>query len=887
MPHVLVITVAVGSWLNRANGWGQGETEPNGTTQPKAVKKIDQEALYSEWRSEWEPRVDRTRWIPKGLASEIIQRSPPRKNGEDTAIPLLDRSSFEKALQAEFAIDNKKFAAAQKEKLGAFFSSVERNPLTQEQMESCICMDDAVQIVAAAGSGKTSTMVARIGYALAEKLYQPEQILVLAFNRSVAEELQSRIKERLSGIVNAEQVKVKTFNAFGLEVIGKSVSRKPKLADWVEPGRDVRAITEIVDDLGQSDPQFRLDWDMFRVVFGRDLGAWDAGLEPDLERRGNKSILTANGDFVKSDEERMICDFLFFNGVEYDYERSYEHDTVTAEHSQYHPDFFYPRIGLYHEHFALDAHGNAPAHFTGDYVAGVHWKRQLHAENQTLLFETTSHNIRNGSGFLKLKEELERRGAQFNFDADRVTKGQEPIPTKQLASTIRAFQQHVKSNGLSHRDLHNAVANAERGHRDRLTRFVSLFERISDEWQRRLKIAECVDFDDMLLMAIEHIESGRFKSPYMMILADEFQDVSQAKLRLLKALKQNAGFSANVWVVGDDWQGINRFAGADISVMTNFENSFRHSTQLNLSKTFRCPQNLCDASSDFIQKNPKQIQKDVTTTNPYAKKPLHAFAAETAESASDQLEDDLRSLHGFARSGKLNMPEFAKVTVMLLGRYHKDKPAKLGQWQNEFRDHLDLRFETAHASKGLEADYVMLLNVTKGILGFPSQIVDDPVLQLAMPQPDEFPFAEERRLFYVALTRARRQTRIYSLRERPSDFLLELSKGGHLTIETDEGDLAVCPKCGNGVLKQIAGDFGTFVACSTYPRCDFKKNVLSGTTSKINRSQPIRVAKPMAPGTTCPTCEKGVMVERTGKTTGSFLGCSLYPWCKTTAPKSN
>lgn len=506
MPHVLAITVAVGSWLNRANGWGQGETEP------KAVK-IDPKALYSDWRSKWEPRVDRTRWIPKSLASYIIQQSPPIKNGEDAAIPFSEHSHFEKALEAEFAVDNKRFATAQKEKLSTFFSSVERNPLTQEQMDSCICMDGAVQIVAAAGSGKTSTMVARIGYALVEKLYQPEQILVLAFNRSVAEELRSRIKERLSGIGGAEHVKVKTFNAFGLEVIGKSVSRKPKLADWVEPGRDVRAITKIVEDLGQADPQFRLDWDMFRVVFGRDLSAWDAGPEPDLERPSNKSILTANGDFVKSDEERMICDFLFFSGVEYNYERSYEHDTVTAEHSQYHPDFFYPRIGLYHEHFALDANGNAPAHFTGDYVAGVHWKRQLHADNQTLLFETTSHNIRNGSGFLKLKEELERLGVQFNFDPDRATKGQGPIPTEQLASTIRAFQQHVKSNGLSHQDLHNAVANAERDHRDRLKRFVSLFERISDEWQHRLKITECVDFDDMLLMAIEHIESGRFKSP--------------------------------------------------------------------------------------------------------------------------------------------------------------------------------------------------------------------------------------------------------------------------------------------------------------------------------------------------------------------------------------
>lgn len=758
MPHVLAITVAIGSWLNRANGWGKEPREeatnpkPGKKTLPDRIPKIDSNSNYSEWRSEWKPIVDRTQWIPKGLASQIIRKSPPHKNGNSDTTVIAEHFRFEKALLAEFATDNAKFLAAQREKLADFFSSVERNPLTEEQMDSCICMDDAVQIVAAAGSGKTSTMVARIGYALTERLYEPEQILVLAFNRSVAEEFQSRIKERLCGIENVEHVKVKTFNAFGLEVIGKSAGRRPRLADWVEPGRDVKAIAEIVEDLSQNDPQFRFDWDMFRAIFGRDIGDWDAVSQPNPERRGKSSIQTANGEFVKSEEERIISDFLFYHGVDYEYERPYEHDTVSAEHTQYHPDFYYPRIGLYHEHFALDADGKAPAHFTGDYVAGVHWKRQLHAEKETLLFETTSHEIRNGDGLLKLKGELEKRGENLSFDADRVTKGQEPIPTKQLASTIRTFQQHVKSNRLSHQDLRKAIASVERGHRDRLTRFISLFERIADEWQHRLNTAESVDFDDMLLMAIEHIEDGNFKSPYMMVLVDEFQDVSQAKLRLLKALKQNAGAAANLCVVGDDWQGINRFAGADISVMTDFQIIFRHSTQLTLSKTFRCPQELCEASSNFIQKNPKQIRKEITTTNTYAKTSLHAFAAESLGSALDQLEKDLRSLHGFAREGKLNMAEHTKVSVMLLGRYHKDKPAKLRQWQSEFKGHLNLKFETTHASKGLEADYVMLLNVTEGMMGFPSQIVDDPVLQLAMPQPDAFPLAEERRLFYVALT---------------------------------------------------------------------------------------------------------------------------------------
>ena len=861
---------------------------------------IGPDSDFSEWRTEWEPTVNLGAWVPKGRASEIIKTFPPYENGGSTENPIADQSTdifisriaksrldrCEASLQNEFAEHNAIFLKAQKEKLAVFFDTIERNPLTDEQMDSCICMDDAVQIVAAAGSGKTSTIVARIGYALKEGLARPEQILVLAFNRSVKEELEARIKERLGGIGNAQRVNVKTFNAFGLEVIGKSTGRKPRLADWVVQGRDVKAISEIVEDLQQRDPQFCLDWGLFRTIFGRDIGDWESTNQPRSDTGGKGSIQTADGKYVKSKEERMICDFLYYHGVAYEYEIPYEHDTVSEEHSQYHPDFYYPNIGLYHEHFALDANGNAPAHFTGDYVAGVHWKRALHAEKGTHFFETTSHEIRNNDALNQLKLELEQRGEVLDFDMNRPALGQEPIPTKQLASTIRAFQQHVKSNGLSHSDLHKVIAKVERGHRERLTRFVKLYERIADEWQRRLSAEKSVDFDDMLLMAIEHIESGKFQSPYTMILVDEFQDVSQSKSRLLKALKENAGPSSNLCVVGDDWQGINRFAGADISVMTDFLQAFQNSTQLILSKSFRCPQLLCDASSEFIQKNPKQIKKRVETTNTYERPLLHVFAAKTTEATMERLGKHLQKLYSSAKAGDLEMSSDTKVSVMLLGRYHKDMPPSFNAWKRVFGDKLNLTFSTVHASKGLEADYVMLLNVTEGLMGFPSQIVDDPVLQLAMPEPDNYLLAEERRLFYVALTRARRQTRIYSLRDKPSRFIIELAKDDHLEITTGKGNLKICPKCEKGTLSQKVGKYGPFEACSAHPACDYTKGVLSLVKNDKSSDRPVRLKNPISENATCPTCNRGTMVARNGQNNEPFLGCSSFPRCRTTASVS-
>lgn len=220
---------------------------------------------------------------------------------------------------------------------------------------------------------------------------------------------------------------------------------------------------------------------------------------------------------------------------------------------------------------------------------------------------------------------------------------------------------------------------------------------------------------------------------------------------------------------------------------------------------------------------------------------------------------------------------------MLLGRYRKDKPGSFDAWKRAFGRYLDLGFSTAHASKGLEADYVLLLNVTSGIMGFPSQIADDPVLQLAMPEPDQFPQAEERRLFYVALTRARRQTRIYTLQDKPSRFVVELANDGYVEIKADKATMKICPKCESGTLVSKVGKFGPFEGCSQHPECDYTKKVLSFETGKTKGGRSIRIKEPLTEGTTCPTCKRGTMVVRNGAKDQSFLGCSLYPRCRTTA----
>lgn len=224
-------------------------------------------AARDAWRAQWEHEIDRSRWIPQSAAHRIVDAYPypwpPGSFGSRFSI----KSNEIRDLLSEFAAHNLEHLATQKAKLKSFFDTVEASPLTDEQTDACICIDDAVQIVAAAGSGKTSTMVAKTGYVLREGLAKPEQILVLAFNTKAAEELGERIRARLNGFEGLERVTVSTFHAFGHKrVLGKSRD----VARWVgSPAQEIEMIAKIVCDLRATDPAFGVEWDLFRTIYGR------------------------------------------------------------------------------------------------------------------------------------------------------------------------------------------------------------------------------------------------------------------------------------------------------------------------------------------------------------------------------------------------------------------------------------------------------------------------------------------------------------------------------------------------------------------------------------------------------------------------------------------
>lgn len=614
---------------------------------------------------------------------------------------------------------------------------VESKPLTPEQARAVVCFDNRVQVVASAGSGKTSTMVAKAAYAIHRGFVDPKRIVLLAFNTDAAEELKKRTVlafERLG--MGDVTVEASTFHALGLRLIGKATREKPDVPDWAtDAAGAVRKLTDLVDQLKDRSPTFRRQWDLFRFVFGKDLPAFGAPEPSDVwDAQGKGGLVTNRGERVKSVEEAMIANLLFLNGVNYRYEAPYPHRTANETHRQYKPDFYYPDLNLFHEHFALDANGVPPAHFEG-YLEGVIWKRQLHADKGTELFETTSHGLRHGDDFDRLERELTARGLVFDPNPDREIpkEGQQPMASVELIKLLRTFMSHAKSNGLSASDLRQRLAAMPTDtFKLRYQMFLEIAAPVMAAWDDALAAEDGIDFEDMLNLAAGHLESGRVESPYDLVMADEFQDASRARARLCRALVQGKG--RFFFAVGDDWQSINRFAGADVSVMTGFRKWFGHGQVLKLEQTFRCPQALCDVSSAFVSKNPGQIAKHVHSAPPAQGPALQAFQVDSKDKLADAIDRFVVKLAEGVRDGTIPPGRNGKVSVYVLGRYNADRqyvPTK----QSRFNRWVEVSFLTIHRSKGSEADYVILPEMISAPRrrSFPNTRTDDPVLALAMP----------------------------------------------------------------------------------------------------------------------------------------------------------
>ena len=415
------------------------------------------------------------------------------------------------------------------------------------------------------------------------------------------------------------------------------------------------------------------------------------------------------------------------------------------------------------------------------------------------------------------------------------------------------------------------------------------------EYQKVLEEQHCIDFQDMINESAELIRQKRIDKEqldYKYIIVDEYQDISRQRYNLIKELSQLC--NAKIMAVGDDWQSIYAFSGSILPLFTRFCKAVGYGQELKITRTYRNAQEIIDIAGTFVQKNSAQIKKELVSpkriTNPVIIYPY----VETFDKRKERPEGGKYHYLGTAVNKAIeeileyNAAEKKSriASILLIGRYgfdarnlcyskqfnYDEKTGKV--YSVKYGNKIKLQFLTAHSSKGLSADNVIIINAKDEIYGFPSKVDDDPVLNLVVSNDTSYNYAEERRLFYVALTRTKNRVFIVTPEKRPSEFIKELlsypKSYPNVTLQGElKTDLSIsnivkdrCPICGYPMQLRWNKNYGLrlWICTNDQEICGFMTNDKRGGELSIQK---------------CDWCKDGYLVVKKGRTE-YILGCTNY-----------
>ena len=798
--------------------------------------------------------------VHHGFAEEFI--SPQAR----TSLAHIRQMLEPEGLEPERQVANHAFLGDEVARVKAVSQDVSRYGLTDEQAKAVATEEDVTLVLAGAGTGKTVVITAKIAQLVRNQGVPLEKILVLAFNRDAAQEIRDRLPLDLQG------ANVLTFHAFGLQVIA-SQDVAPTISTMASDSFALaKAMEGFLTDL-MNDPEVGNVAIRFMVNMPADYKApFDFGNEGEYQRYIREVELRAlSGHLVKSFEELEIANWLTQNGIPFWYERIYPEETRRRDYRQYQPDFWIPGKDIYIEHFALNENSAAPPGWTG-YAEGVQWKRQKHQEKGTTLIETYSWQHRQESLLPTLRQKLLDAGVEFK-----------PISREQLVAKLGkerispfcgllcAFLNHAKSGNLPHEELVRRIDDA--GDRKRAEAFLQVFDKARQRYEARLSDEQALDFHDLINQAVTHLKDGAAGHDYSHVLVDEFQDISSGRMELLKALRRP---DMAYFLVGDDWQSIYRFTGSRVSLVRNVAQHLGHTRVETLNQTFRFGRKILEPSSCFIQQNPEQTRRTLQPNPNVNDKGLTVVATRDPADGLRAVIKDLAESADYEEND----------TIMVLGRFRHSRRALHTQGP---RARKKVVYRTVHSAKGQEADYVVTLDLKDSKHGFPCKVEDDPLLKLVLPpvEDGEYKFAEERRLFYVALTRAKKGAYLVVDERLPSPFVRELLENPNQEIRLINKLMPPCPRCLDGTLRESRS--GANLRCSNHPDCRYlaplcpkcKEGLMTTDTQETQVcSNPSCREKQQ----TCPACRQGILLQRRRKRDNRpFLGCSRFtddPPCK-------
>lgn len=893
------------------------------------------------------------------------------------------------------------------------FDDLDGKSLDSQQREAIVVDEDAVKVIAGAGSGKTFTIQGKVKYLTEKRDVDPSEILAISFSNASVDDLKERI---------AEPIDIKTFHKVGKDIL-------TQYNQYSRP--DTSALKRIIkryltkkalknEDISKKLIEFfsfyiNVPPSDDDIKYEGDLLDWQEGVDfSTLKRRfKNKQRETLNNEIVRSYEELYIANFLFIYGIKYTYEKIYSYlnknferefnkfkeflfsfneeipdelkNDITKdllnltdifekyEIKDYLPDFYLDDYNIYIEHFGLNR--NCENHLIGgksseEYVKEMEWKRKVHKKYGTTLIETFSYYQSENRLLTRLAEKLQAQGVEFNEidyrEVYRILLENKTIKEwEDFIVLLKTFIELFKGNNYDEtkfKEFYDYVGGLKDSFsKDRTIAFLKIVEEIYNDYEAYLLKIKKIDFNDMINKASDCIVKNGLDLPYKYIIVDEYQDTSFTRYNLLRNICDSIG--AKIMVVGDDWQSIYSFSGCDVNIFTKFDNFFDVCETRYIEKTYRNSQQLIDASSNFVMKNPDQTRKELKSSKSL-KYPIKLV----------NFDNDFDEILKFELIIKniINQSTFKNKKILILGRNNKDIFNLLKNFnvENEYgkrkfeilgdedklrrnkfvkivyRESPDVNIEyrTVHQSKGLECDNVILINLKNWKAGFPNKMVDDPVLNFVKRNGDSFSYAEERRLFYVALTRTKNNVYLLApyfkssvfVQELKTDANVELLNLEHNRLETlknieKNGERYViptklkCPVCKTGVVLLESfwnkGKLNRVLKCShnmapPFNRCNWEGGYYGseledlddieycpscdgilikryrhsdghpflGCTNFRKTGCRGKGKKLEYIGKTCPKCGKPLVKRVNGEDNSLFVGCSGFPKCRHTEP---
>lgn len=782
--------------------------------------------------------------------------------------------------------------------------------LDDDQRKVVLTDEDYCLVIAGAGAGKTTTVAAKVKYLVEKQNIKPEEILVVSFTNKAVEELRDKIKKQLN-----IDCPITTFHASGNAILRKqneeklNIIQNEKLYYVLENYFNESVLTneKLVDDLvtffasycdapadeivDKADLFNKIASSSFTTLKS-ELGEYEKKILPS----GCKKYVTIQNEQLRSNEEVQIANFLYLNNIDYQYEPKYKFNIPGAQ-KPYTPDFII-RQGekfAYIKHFGITQDGFSNRYTSEElqkYKDAMRDKVDLHKQHGTTLICTCS-KYKDGRELTDhLREKLEEFGFILNPKdkkeiMKKITEQDGSRYVRKLINLVDKFIGNFKINGYTEEQFDKWQSSSNNV---RTKLFLRICKECYLEYERYLNNHNAIDFSDMInksAILLKESEVVRNQIKFKYIIVDEYQDISRQRFNLVESLHSNS--DAKIIAVGDDWQSIYAFSGSDITLFTKFSEIMGYAELLSITKTYRNSQEVIDIAGNFIQKNSAQIRKSLkspkTITDPVI---IYTYDSKLKQRGSYSRSGAIYNQAKAIETAIEQILEYDKQTgkisssILLLGRFGFDGKNLERTGLFEYKDFgnkikclkypkLNITFMTAHASKGLGYDNVIVINGKNETYGFPSKIEDDPVLNYVIKRDNTIEAAEERRLFYVAMTRTKNRVYFIAPEANPSEFLLEIKndyknvvvKGDWNEDDSNQNNLKkACPICGYPLQHKYKEAYGLHLwICTNEPEiCDFMTNKLSAGKLAIMK---------------CPDCD-GYLIAKSGKTNNYFLACTNY-----------